>query len=74
MVIREGVLIIHWADLEKMGGWDPGLVATKVWQHVKIDKNNVLRYSPIEAGTSVLTTVEVLMGELEKRDPQLQSQ
>ena len=74
MVIREDVLIIHWADLEKMGGWDPGLVATKVWQHVKIDKNNVLRYSPIEAGTSVLTTVEVLMGELEKRDPQLQSQ
>ena len=74
MVIREGVLIIHWADLEKMAGWDPGLVATKVWQHVKIDKNNVLRYSPIEEGASVLTTVEVLMGELEKRDPALQSQ
>lgn len=69
MVIRDNLLTIHWGDISRMAGWHPGLPNGAIWAHVKMS-NDVLRYT---LGTSdgVLAKTELLLGELEKRDPSL---
>lgn len=69
LVVRDQVLTIHWGDIARMVGWHPGLPSTAVWQHVKM-KNDVLRYS-LAKEADVMVKTELLLGELEKRDPSL---
>ena len=69
LVVRDQVLTIHWGDIARMAGWHPGLPSTAVWQHVKM-KNDVLRYS-LTKEADVMAKTEILLGELEKRDPSL---